>query len=181
MELPPATYKERTMQARSIAVAALAAAGLWSSPAIAQPVTSSKDVNVVNVPTVNVRSGREPVQGEIECVIPAEGASCVQAFYTVPAGKRFVMQQIAVRSGLLPATDHVHVSVQTGANGSPLEGYFPIAVTAVPHTSQYAYYVGTHALTIYADAYASLWLQATAVTRFEKIVGSFSGYLEDAP
>lgn len=162
------------------AAALLAGSALAATTASAQ-VNSGKDVNVVNTPTVRIAETRTPVQGEIDCVLPASGASCVHAFYTVPAGKRFVLQQIAVRSGLLPATDHVHVTVRTGFNGSPLEGYFPIALTAVPHTSEYAYYVGTHALTIYAGAFTDIGIEATAVTRFEKIVGSFSGYLEDAP
>jgi hypothetical protein len=185
------------MQVRSARAAAVLVATLVSGTASAQV---SKDVSVVNTPTVNIsasqnrvvvgntaanpvpvvdaRAARVPVQGTIECVVDA-GASCSDVIYTVPADKRFVLQQVAVRSSLFKVTDHVLVYARTYYDQLP--GDFPLALTAVPHTANYVLYHGTHAVTIYAQPSTDVTILAVAVEPFDKVVGSFSGYLEDLP
>jgi hypothetical protein len=189
------------MHARPLCAAAVLATALVSGTASAQV---SKDVNVVNTPTVNVsasqnrvtvgntadnpvpvvdaRAARVPVQVPTGCFV--DNSICTGFPYIVPDGKRLVIEQIALAT-TGPVTEGGSIGVTLFAkHGTDAVG-FPIALTPVPHTDSsgtgYVHFVATHPVTIFAGPLEHVYMQAKGTRLFEGFTGALSGYLEDLP
>jgi hypothetical protein len=123
----------------------------WARPAQA---AESKDVNVVNTPTVNARQSgawdvgidrvRVPFQKSLSFVIPGGEYAGLDDF-VVPAGHRLVIEQVTARLGLL--TDQVAWAEVTTSVGGVLTAHF-IPVTSTPGGQLF---VACQQVRLYAD------------------------------
>ncbi len=147
------------------------------------PTPTTPNVKVVNMqlePVPVVRAPRELVQ-RVKLVVPQNTRESQETMYTVPAGKRLVIEHVGAQGQLESGVDEVVVCVVArlpdggGAAWVPLtkHGWFAGRGTM---------FVGAALARIYCspppnDVYCRVILNETGSGRFEV---SFTGYLIDA-
>jgi hypothetical protein len=147
---------------------------------------TAKDVNVVNTPTVqsqqsgdwsvNIDKTREPFQRSVVFTTPA-GFSQFFGEFTVPEGKRLVIEQVSAIS--LPPSGQIvrNYVLITTVDGA-------LAFHTIPSTfNGFADFVGCQQVRVYADGGTLVKLGAardTSTGSYET-VGAVSGYLIPMP
>ena len=157
----------------------------------------TRDVNVVNTPSVNVvnpptspvlvrdvDSGREPFQ-DTRTVFINDGIQGVQEIaFAVPAGKRFVIESLSASIGVRGSDTPTNVSVATRLAPGDFFGSHHIAVSrqAVGVQGQHIY-VGTHSVRGYAGPGTSVVVQVSRNDFSDVLTGSvtISGYFVSVP
>jgi hypothetical protein len=104
------------------AFAALVAIGIMMNPtkAAGQGPVNGLNVNVVGplpIPVQTVSSAFEPVYAKDTCVATAPGFGCSAEIYTVPAGKRLVVEYFSVLANLTSAGESARVHLKGNSTG----------------------------------------------------------------
>lgn len=141
---------------------------------------TADDVNVVNTPSVRDTDNpaRQPVQAQAACQAN-NVIGCLPIIYTVPAGKRLVIEFASMNANL-PAGQTAQLAIQTSAGGETVNHHFPLTPPAVPFQGQGAAAAGQQ-VRLYADAGTVVTVQGTRniATGTAFFNFSISGYLVD--
>lgn len=153
-----------------------------TSVLVGNPVTNPVRVR-------NVNDAIQPVQAQASCLITTLG--CLPTIYTVPAGKRLVIEYASMRVCILPGQSAtLSIATQVGdqavfhyLNGTPPAagpGTFAIGCNSSLPSSEVA--VGEQ-VKIYADAGTTVVLTGSrnSTTGSASFQFSISGYLVDVP
>jgi hypothetical protein len=177
----PITSVSRRVVLIGISLVLITAA--WDRPARA---VDSKDVNVVNIPTVDARQSgawnvgidlaRTPFQESLNFLIPDGEAFGLDEF-TVPAGYRLVIEQVTVFTGLFPGQTINAYKVTTTVEGVHAEHYMPATFMSG------GTFIGCQQVRLYADPGTTVRFVAHRTGSAGAVVsgGSISGYLIPTP
>lgn len=151
---------------REVGLALLALAPMAVPPALAQ---SPKDVTIVNTEAnpVPVQERREPFEARVQFTIPILGGHGSDSV-SIPDGKRFVIEYVSV----LVFGIAREARVNTGA----VPHFFPT------HPGLTGFSVGGQTIRVYAQTSVELEVVMAEPNPGQvPVIGSFSGYLVDAP
>jgi hypothetical protein len=178
--------KTRTSASRrnvlvGVALVLVTAAG--DRPAYA---VESKDVNVVNTPTVIARQSgawdvgidrvRIPFQKSLNFIIP-DGETVGVEQFVVPAGYRLIIEQVTSVTDLFPGQAINALKVVTAVGGVPAEHYIP------PMSTSGGVFIGCQQVRLYADPETEVRFVAFRTGSAGAVLtsGSISGYLVPMP
>lgn len=159
----------------------------------------TRDVNVVNTPSVNVvntasspalvrdvgATVRTPVQIQINQFISFGETTSLRDVYTVPEGKRLVIEHVALKSDTLSVGNAVRGGLLIRFGGESFSHEF--AVNPQPSVNG-PLFVANHPMLVFADPGTRVQMeveidQAVGSDNggFSGLRGTFSGYLESVP
>lgn len=140
-----------------------------------------KDVRVINPLSMpanvrDVNEARQPVQAAVSCVVD-EGSGCLRVIYTVPSGKRLVIEYASMKTKLEDA--HIsRMTIHTTIGGEEITHYLtPTPPTPLVDTETS---VGQE-LRLYADPGTSVLVSGTPFNSdgSNGFAFTISGYLVD--
>jgi len=164
----------------------------------APPEAKSQPVTVMNTPsnpvpitgTVNIANGSLPqyVSGNVTCTIASGGENATCDLYTVPVGKRLIIEYASCETAL-GTDDHATCALVTpvdigGGNFSITTHYLPTIANLVTKSGTH-FSVGQQ-VKLFADSVSAnalqveVFIQTTSSSSHDVRV-SFSGYLVDVP
>jgi hypothetical protein len=168
-----------------VAVALVLVTAAGDRPAYA---VESKDVNVVNTPTVNARQSgawdvgidrvRIPFQKSLAILIP-DGSVGASDEFAVPAGHRLIIEQVTALAALLPTGQVVpFFFMETNVGGVFASHFFPATSSGQGGT-----FVGCQQVRLYADPETKARFSAvrTGDAGDVSILATISGYLVPTP
>ena len=158
-----------------------------------QSTRPPSDVNVVNTPNVTVTNtpsvrdadnpAHQPVQANMACFAD-NVLGCSETIYTVPSGKRLVIEFVSMEAGLT-ADQVAQMTMKTTVDGAEVTHRFPLTEPARVFQGEAVVATLAQQVRLYADAGTSVEMKArrnnigaafNAIFRF-----SISGYLVDVP
>jgi hypothetical protein len=154
----------------------------------AKKAAAAMDVNIVNTPNVQVTNTpsvrdadnptRQPVQASAICEAN-NVIGCLPLIYTVPAGKRLVIE-FASMDASLPVGQAAQLAIQTTVGGETVTHHLPLTPPAVSFQGQGAAASGQQ-VRLYADAGTGVTVDGTRniATGTAFFNFSISGYLVD--
>ena len=149
-----------------------------------QNAKPSADVNVVNTPSVRDADNpaHQPVQAIVTCLAD-HVIGCSAIIYTVPQGKRLVIEYASMEASL--TDDQVaQLKIETIAGGTNVTHHFPVTAPAVVFQGEAVVATLAQQVRLYADAGTSVEIKARrnnvgpAFLAFFRV--SISGYLVDS-
>ena len=153
-------------------LALVAGVGLFASSRPAHTAGGPIPVTVANVPLVTTAADN-PAKQPVELQNVLNSAGTFQVFYTVPAGKRLVIEYVNVVSNVLNDPNRysliiIHNNVYTN-------------FSVVPDGSPYV--ASSHKVLLYADAGSQVsgFFQYSGSNSNPNIYDTITGYLVDAP
>jgi hypothetical protein len=149
-----------------------------------QAAKPSADVNVVNTPSVRDADNpaHQPVQAIVSCLAD-NVLGCSEIIYTVPQGKRLVIE-FASMEATLTADQKAQLKLDTTAGGATVTHNFPLTPPAVVFQGEAVVSTLAQQVRLYADGGTSVEIKARrnnigpAFLAFFRV--SISGYLVDS-
>lgn len=144
-------------------------------------ITNTASVTVANTTPLAVRDAdnpaRQPFQSESSESFPA-GGDTINVFFSVPAGKRLVVEQVTASIGVLPG-QHALMNVMTTANGNQVVHF--MKPTEQGEWVGFQVFVVSQPVRFYADAGTQVRLQVNknSTVGIGSATVSLSGYLID--
>jgi len=142
------------------------------------------DVNVVNTP--NVRDADNPAHQPLQAIVACLADNvlgCSEIIYTVPQGKRLVIEFASMEASLTSG-QVAQLTIETTAGGSNVPHRFPLTPPAVVFQGEAVVATLAQQVRLYADGGTNVEIKArrnfvgAAFKAFFRV--SISGYLVDA-
>ena len=155
-----------------------------STATYGQNAKPAADVNVVNTPSVRDADNpaHQPVQAIVACLAD-NVLGCSEIIYTVPEGKRLVIEFVSMEA-ILTADQKAQLKIETTAGGANVTHNFPLTPPAVVFQGEAVVSTLAQPVRLYADAGTSVEIKARrnnigpAFKAFFRV--SISGYLVDS-
>lgn len=150
-----------------------------------QTAKPAADVNVINTPSVRDTDNpaHQPVQAIVACLAD-NVLGCSEIIYTVPEGKRLVIEFVSMEASLT-ADQKAQLKMETTAGGANVTHNFPLTQPAVVFQGEAVVSTLAQQVRLYADAGTNVEMKARrnnigpAFKAFFRV--SISGYLVDVP
>ena len=175
------TFRNRAAGLTAI-VAAVGAIGLavYSKEVSAQGPPGGLAVNIVNpipVPVRTVTSAFQPVNVSGTCTITPPVTGCDADLYTVPAGKRLVIEYFSGLANVAAAGESVRMSVNVNSRFH----YLPLLPPAITGPNTGAITSGGQVMRLYAEPLTVVQgdVLRTGAAGTTGVLFSLSGYLEN--
>ena len=173
-----------------------------SATSYAQSLKPTSDVNVVNTPNVNVvnipgvsvtntpsvrdanNPVRQPVEAQTNCTVTNLLGTCSATIYTVPEGKRLVIEFVTMDARLPTSGEVAQLIIRTTGIGPDGVYHLPLTAPAVDFFGEQVISAPlAQQVRIYADAGTSVVMKGrhnlTAPAQSGSFTFSLSGYLVD--